>query len=109
MHIGKTIFSQCIQSFLADKLVILVTHQVQYIKENSQIDVHTMKHGTLTTEFGQVDDNLQEEEVLEDYAHEKLDPDEIKRYKRLFYGVSVIYIFYTIFSLFSEAPLVRIW
>uniref|UniRef100_A0A1B0EXV1 Uncharacterized protein n=1 Tax=Phlebotomus papatasi TaxID=29031 RepID=A0A1B0EXV1_PHLPP len=32
-HVGKHIFERCIRRFLADKIVILVTHQLQYLKD----------------------------------------------------------------------------
>lgn len=31
-HVGKHIFEQCIRDFLSDKICILVTHQLQYLK-----------------------------------------------------------------------------
>lgn len=32
-HVGKHIFQECIQRFLRDKICVLVTHQLQYLKE----------------------------------------------------------------------------
>uniref|UniRef100_A0A1B0DCY7 Uncharacterized protein n=1 Tax=Phlebotomus papatasi TaxID=29031 RepID=A0A1B0DCY7_PHLPP len=32
-HVGKHIFERCIRRFLEDKIVILVTHQLQYLKD----------------------------------------------------------------------------
>ena len=36
-HVGKHLFEECIKNFLADKVVILVTHQIQYLKEADNI------------------------------------------------------------------------
>ena len=36
-HVGKHLFEECIKKFLADKVVILVTHQIQYLKEADNI------------------------------------------------------------------------
>ena len=36
-HVGKHLFSECIKGFLKEKAVILVTHQIQYLKEADQI------------------------------------------------------------------------
>ncbi|CAG9769762.1 unnamed protein product [Ceutorhynchus assimilis] len=32
-HVGKALFEQCITGFLRDKTVVLITHQLQYLKE----------------------------------------------------------------------------
>ncbi|XP_050315625.1 probable multidrug resistance-associated protein lethal(2)03659 isoform X2 [Anthonomus grandis grandis] len=36
-HVGKQIFQKCIQGFLKDKCVVLVTHQLQYLKGAKKI------------------------------------------------------------------------
>ena len=36
-HVGKHLFEECIKKFLEDKVVILVTHQIQYLKEADNI------------------------------------------------------------------------
>ena len=36
-HVGKHLFNECIKNFLKEKVVILVTHQIQYLKEADQI------------------------------------------------------------------------
>lgn len=38
-HVGKQIFKKCIQQFLLKKTVILVTHQLQYLKHVNHIGV----------------------------------------------------------------------
>ena len=38
-HVGKHLFQHCIQGFLKDKSVILVTHQLQYLQEADEIIV----------------------------------------------------------------------
>lgn len=37
MHVGKHIFEKCIREFLRDKTVVLVTHQLQYLIDESNI------------------------------------------------------------------------
>ena len=61
-HVGKHLFEECIKKFLEDKVVILVTHQIQYLKEADNILVlqqgkvtHQGKHFIMSTEF---DENL---------------------------------------------------
>lgn len=36
-HVGKQLFNDCITGYLRDKTVILITHQLQYLKEVDQI------------------------------------------------------------------------
>ncbi|CAG9768551.1 unnamed protein product [Ceutorhynchus assimilis] len=36
-HVGKQIFKQCIEKYLKDKCVVLVTHQLQYLKDCKNI------------------------------------------------------------------------
>ena len=36
-HVGRHIFDNCIMNYLRSKVRILVTHQVQYLKEASKI------------------------------------------------------------------------
>ncbi|XP_076255687.1 putative multidrug resistance-associated protein lethal(2)03659 isoform X3 [Rhynchophorus ferrugineus] len=36
-HVGKALFKQCITGFLQDKTVILITHQLQYLKDVDHI------------------------------------------------------------------------
>ncbi|ENN78296.1 hypothetical protein YQE_05446, partial [Dendroctonus ponderosae] len=36
-HVGKALFDQCITRFLRDKTVVLVTHQLQYLKDVDHI------------------------------------------------------------------------
>ncbi len=47
-HIGALIFSQCIQEYLKDKVVLLVTHQLQYLSKGDST-IHVMDNGTVTT------------------------------------------------------------
>ncbi len=47
-NVGISIFKQCIQEFLKDKVVLLVTHQLQYLSRNNAI-VHIVRDGTVTT------------------------------------------------------------
>lgn len=45
MKVGKEIFDNCIRGFLSDKIVVLVTHQIQYVKQADEIVV--MKDGSI--------------------------------------------------------------
>ena len=38
-HVGNHLFHQCMKGFLKDKVVILITHQIQYLKGTDQIIV----------------------------------------------------------------------
>lgn len=42
-HVGKHLFDQCLRSLLKNKIVILVTHQLQYLQQVDQIVI--FKHG----------------------------------------------------------------
>lgn len=42
-HVGKHLFDQCLRSLLKDKIVILVTHQLQYLQQVDQIVI--FNHG----------------------------------------------------------------
>ena len=44
-HVGKHLFEECIKNYLKDKVVILVTHQIQYLKEADEILV--LKNGEI--------------------------------------------------------------
>lgn len=44
-HVGKHIFENCIEKFLSDKMCILVTHQLQYLKNVKHVVV--MKSGKI--------------------------------------------------------------
>lgn len=41
-HVGKNIFENCIQGFLGDKICVLVTHQLQYLKTIENIVLMNM-------------------------------------------------------------------
>lgn len=41
-HVGKNIFENCIQGYLADKICVLVTHQLQYLKTIENIVLMNM-------------------------------------------------------------------
>ncbi|CAH1981017.1 unnamed protein product [Acanthoscelides obtectus] len=51
-HVGKHLFQECIKKFLKDKTRILVTHQLQFLKEADQIVL--MKEGKIM-EVGKFD------------------------------------------------------
>ena len=54
-HVGRHIFDKCIQDYLKSKTVILVTHQLQYLKDAEQI---------LVLSKGQVLDSGKYDELL---------------------------------------------
>lgn len=39
-HVGKELFEKCITGLLRDKTVVLVTHQLQYLKEVSTLALY---------------------------------------------------------------------
>lgn len=41
-HVGKNIFTECVQGFLAKKICVLVTHQLQYLKNIDNIVLMNM-------------------------------------------------------------------
>lgn len=44
-HVSRHLFDQCIKEFLSEKIVILVTHQLQYLPNVDQIAL--LEHGNL--------------------------------------------------------------
>ncbi|KAL1513345.1 hypothetical protein ABEB36_002766 [Hypothenemus hampei] len=75
-HVGKALFEQCITGFLQDKTVVLVTHQLQYLKDvdhiiylaDGKIKVEgsyrdLQNSGTDFTNLLISDQNAQEEEI----------------------------------------------
>lgn len=44
-HVGKHLFEQCLRNFLKSSIVILVTHQLQYLQSVDQIVI--LNHGTV--------------------------------------------------------------
>ena len=49
-HVGKHIFFECIKKILANRTVIFVTHQLQYLKDCDEVVM--LKEGRIT-EYGQ--------------------------------------------------------
>ncbi|XP_058839985.1 ATP-binding cassette sub-family C member 4-like [Topomyia yanbarensis] len=47
-HVGKHIFEMCIRDFLADKVCVLVTHQLQYLKDVQHVLL--MEAGSVETQ-----------------------------------------------------------
>ena len=49
-HVGKHIFYECIKKVLADKTVIFITHQLQYLKDCDDVvllkDGRILEHGS---------------------------------------------------------------
>lgn len=76
-HVGKHLFQKCIRGYLKDKAVILVTHQLHFLREADNMIVlkkgeveaagsfkDIMKRGTDLSEFLTESDEEEEEEVL---------------------------------------------
>lgn len=67
-HVCSHIFNECIKGFLSDKIVILVTHQLQYL---SQVDyIVVMSHGQIHVQgnYNQVKEaNVEFQKILESY------------------------------------------
>ncbi|KAK5646954.1 hypothetical protein RI129_005418 [Pyrocoelia pectoralis] len=47
-HVGKEIFEKCIEGFLKEKTVLLVTHQLKYLKDVDRLIV--LENGTISSE-----------------------------------------------------------
>ncbi|KAF9426815.1 hypothetical protein BGZ94_005973 [Podila epigama] len=60
--VGRALFENCINGLLKDKARVLVTHQLQYIKDCETVIV--LEQGQVT-HTGRVDDVMQEEVVIE--------------------------------------------
>lgn len=48
-HVGQHLFNECMRGFLNDKTVVLVTHQLQYLKSADIILL--MQHVSIQKEF----------------------------------------------------------
>ena len=71
-QVCKFIFNQCIKSFLKDKIVILVTHQLQFL---SQVDhIVVMSHGRFQQSFDDLQSaDVEFQKILESYKDKKSD------------------------------------
>ncbi|GLG99920.1 Putative multidrug resistance-associated protein [Gryllus bimaculatus] len=47
-HVGKHLFDECIKGYLAGKVVVLITHQLQYLKDVDKI--YVMENGSVRQE-----------------------------------------------------------
>ena len=74
--VGRALFENCINGLLKDKARILVTHQLQYIKDCENVIV--LEQGQVT-HTGRVDDVMQEEVMVEKVVE---DGDSIKNIKK---------------------------
>ncbi|KAK5640052.1 hypothetical protein RI129_010863 [Pyrocoelia pectoralis] len=68
-HVGKEIFEKCIQGFLKEKTVLLVTHQLNYLKDVDQLIV--LENGTISSQ------NRWEEIEHITYPKDQVDFDEV--------------------------------
>lgn len=81
-HVGRHIFDKCIRGFLSDKICLLVTHQLQYLKDVEHIilmnDAHIEAQGsyqTLKEQKQSILSLLPEDHSIETPVHEKQEPD----------------------------------
>jgi len=72
-HVGKHIFEKCIQRYLSDKCVILVTHQLQYLRYARKI--YLLDNGTVkfSGTFEEIHDSGHEYAKLLVELNEKLE------------------------------------
>lgn len=80
-HVGKHLFEKCIKEYLKDKLVILVTHQLQYLPAVDQIVLLEKGHVKAVGTFESLrDSGLDFAKLIPE--QEKSDNDEGKRLSR---------------------------
>ena len=81
-HVGKHLFEECINTFLKGKIVILVTHQIQYLKAADKILV--LDQGEITHE-GTFDYMLQSCEDISSFLVQESDveEDEVKEENKI--------------------------
>ena len=81
-HVGKHLFEECIKTFLKGKAVILVTHQIQYLKAADKILV--LDQGEITHE-GTFDYMLQSCEDISSFLVQESDveEDEVKEENKI--------------------------
>ena len=75
-HVGKHLFQECIKNYLTDKVVILVTHQIQYLKEADNILV--LKQGKITHQ-GSYDSVMQNCEDISSFLTDEKEEEEDKK------------------------------
>lgn len=76
VKVGKHIFTQCVQKFLKDKIVLLVTHQIQYLKDIQSILVMSKGEVKIRGNFEQVmsseiGKNFTQSTSSDDNSHDK--------------------------------------
>lgn len=81
-HVGRHIFDKCIRGFLSDKICLLATHQLQYLKDVKHIvlmnDAHIEAQGPyqlLKEQKQSILSLLPEDQSAETPVHEKKEPD----------------------------------
>ena len=62
--VGKEIFKKCIRGLLRDKLVLMVTHQVNYVRQCDRVII--MKEGSVVCD-GTYDEVIEENEFCRDF------------------------------------------
>ncbi|CAG9861544.1 unnamed protein product [Phyllotreta striolata] len=80
-NVGKHLFDKCIKKFLADKICILVTHQLQYLKNANRIII--MKDGRIEMTGSYMElkkSGLDFAKVMQEFQHED---EEEKRMKSI--------------------------
>ncbi|CAG9827192.1 unnamed protein product [Diabrotica balteata] len=85
-HVGKHLFDECICRFLADKCVVLVTHQLQYLKTVQNIIL--LENGQIRASGAYVDirkSNSIFTKLLEELEKEEEDEEKQKKVKKKLY------------------------
>ena len=76
MRVGRTIFEECISTFLKGKLVILVTHQIHYVEKADVVVV--MREGEIVTS-GRYQDVVEHDEFCREFLRGLKDKNDRKR------------------------------
>ena len=81
IKVGRDIFDNCVREFLSDKIVVMVTHQIQYVRLADEIVV--MKEGTVVCS-GAYNDIVENEFCKEFLIHlEKIEERDLSQINRL--------------------------
>lgn len=83
IHVGKRLYNDCILEFLKDKCVLLITHQLQYLKNVDRI--YVVRNGVLEScdSFEQFDSVHNDMVPILDYQKEDSDEDVKNELKEL--------------------------
>ncbi|CAG9854243.1 unnamed protein product [Phyllotreta striolata] len=80
-HVGKQLFEDCITGYLRDKIVVLVTHQLQYLKKMKKIFL--MKDGRIEVSGSYADLKNSNSEYSTLLANIEEEEEEVRRKSRI--------------------------